>query len=56
VNDSATPQLMDDLYQGIRAGHDPAAALRGAKLKLIRSGGINRQPKYWAPFVLYSGS
>jgi len=56
VNDSATPQLMDDLYQGIHAGHDPATALRAAKLKLIRGGGINRQPKYWAPFVLYSGS
>lgn len=56
VNDSATPQLMDDLYQGIRAGHDPATALRSAKLKLIHDGGINRQPRYWAPFVLYSGS
>lgn len=56
VNDSATPQLMDDLYQGIRSGHDPATALRSAKLKLIHEGGINRQPRYWAPFVLYSGS
>jgi CHAT domain-containing protein len=57
VNDSATPQLMDDLYQGIRAGHDPAVALRDAKLKLIHHGsGIDRQPRYWAPFVLYSGS
>jgi CHAT domain-containing protein len=56
VNDSATPQLMDDLYRGIRAGNDPAAALRGAKLKLIHGSDINRQPKYWAPFVLYSGS
>ncbi|MEA2328883.1 MAG: hypothetical protein QOE68_3842 [Thermoanaerobaculia bacterium] len=56
VNDNATPQLMDDLYAGIRAGQDPATALRNAKLKLIRGGSAFRQPKYWAPFVLYSGS
>ena len=56
VNDNATPKLMDDLYAGIRAGHDPATALRDAKLKLIRGGTLYRHPKYWAPFVLYSGS
>ena len=56
VNDNATPKMMDDLYDGIRAGHDPATALRDAKLKLIRSGTVYRQPRYWAPFVLYSGS
>ena len=47
---------MDDLYGGIRAGQDPATALRNAKLKLIYSGSVFRQPRYWAPFVLYSGS
>jgi CHAT domain-containing protein len=56
VNDNATPNLMDDLYAGIRAGQDPATALRNAKLKLILGGSVFRQPKYWAPFVLYSGS
>ena len=56
VNDNATPNLMDDLYAGIRAGQDPATALRNAKLKLIHSGSVFRQPRYWAPFVLYSGS
>jgi CHAT domain-containing protein len=57
VNDIATPKLMDDLYAGIRAGQDPAAALRNAKLKLIHNRkSAFRQPKYWAPFVLYSGS
>jgi len=56
VNDNATPKMMDDLYAGIRAGHDPATSLRAAKLKLIRGGTVYRQPKYWAPFVLYSGS
>lgn len=56
VNDNATPALMDDLYSGIHAGNDPATALRAAKLKLIHGGTVFRQPKYWAPFVLYSGS
>jgi len=56
VDDNATPTLMDDLYAGIRAGQDPATALRNAKLKLINGGSAFRQPRYWAPFVLYSGS
>jgi CHAT domain-containing protein len=56
VNDNATPKLMDDLYAGIRAGRDPATALRDAKLILIHGGTVYQQPKYWAPFVLYSGS
>jgi CHAT domain-containing protein len=56
VNDNATPKMMDDLYAGIRAGQDPATSLRAAKLKLIRGGTVFRQPYYWAPFVLYSGS
>jgi len=56
VDDNATPALMDDLYTGIRRGDDPATALRVAKLKLIHSGKVYRYPKYWAPFVLYSGS
>lgn len=56
VNDNATPKLMDGLYTGIRAGRDPATALRDAKLKLIHGGTVYSQPKYWAPFVLYSGS
>jgi CHAT domain-containing protein len=55
VNDSATPRLMDTMYAGIQAGHDPATALRDAKLALIHSGRIDRHPRYWAPFVLYSG-
>lgn len=54
VNDRATPELMDRMYAQIRAGHDPATALRGAKLALVRGNTIYRQPRYWAPFVLYS--
>jgi CHAT domain-containing protein/tetratricopeptide (TPR) repeat protein len=56
VNDRATPQLMDRMYEGIRAGQDPASALRAAKLQLMRSSPIYKRPLYWAPFVLYSGS
>ena len=50
VSDQAAPRLMDAMYANIRAGKDPAAALREAKLQLIRAGG---KPFYWAPFVVY---
>jgi CHAT domain-containing protein len=56
VNDDSTPKLMDELYKGLRAGQDPATALRNAKLSLVRSAGIFRKPFYWAPFQLYAGS
>jgi len=56
VSDRATPQLMDRMYERIRAGRDPASALRDAKLQLMHSSPIYRRPLYWAPFVLYSGS
>jgi CHAT domain-containing protein len=56
VNDSATPDLMDTMYAGIRQGRDPASALRQAKLRMIRSGSLHSHPRYWAPFVLYSGA
>jgi CHAT domain-containing protein len=56
VNDSATPKLMDLMYGGIRAGRDPAVALRDAKLALVKGKGAYQMPRYWAPFVLYSGN
>jgi CHAT domain-containing protein/Tfp pilus assembly protein PilF len=55
----ATPELMDVLYRELGAGKDPAAALRSAKLSLLRSTNPNsvfRKPFYWAPFQLYAGS
>lgn len=55
VKDSATPKLMEQMYVELRAGADPAVALRNAKLALVRSQGIQRKPTYWAPFVLYTG-
>jgi CHAT domain-containing protein len=56
VNDNSTPQLMDHLYFEIGKGVPPDAALRGAKLALLHSGGVYRRPFYWAPFELYRGS
>ncbi len=56
VNDVAAPRLMDDMYAGIRAGKDPAVALREAKLQLVTGAGAHRRPQYWAPFVLYAGT
>jgi len=56
VNDDSTPKLMDELYKGLKAGQDPATALRNAKLSLVRLEGVFRKPFYWAPFQLYAGS
>jgi CHAT domain-containing protein/Tfp pilus assembly protein PilF len=56
VSDASTPQLMDHLYDELAHGRRPDAALRSAKLSLIRGGGAFRKPLYWAPFQLYSGS
>jgi CHAT domain-containing protein len=56
VNDKATPDFMDEMYAAIRAGREPADALRAAKLKMLRSNSTYRKPLYWAPFVLYSRS
>jgi CHAT domain-containing protein/Tfp pilus assembly protein PilF len=56
VNDNSTPQLMDQLYSEISRGTSPDAALRNAKLSLIRSGTVYRKPFYWAPFQIYRGS
>jgi len=55
VDDAATPKLMDEMYGHMHAGRDPATALREAKLKLVHSNGAYARPKYWAPFVIYSG-
>jgi CHAT domain-containing protein len=55
ANDASTPKLMDQLYSGMAAGKDPAAALRDAKLTLVRSKGVYSRPFYWAAFVLYQG-
>jgi CHAT domain-containing protein len=55
VQDQTTPDLMQHMYAGILSGHEPAVALRDAKLELVHSGSIRSKPSYWAPFVLYTG-
>jgi CHAT domain-containing protein len=55
VSDSATPQLMDEMYAHLTKGSSPDAALRDAKLSLLHSDGVYRRPIYWAAFQLYTG-
>ena len=55
VTDASTPQLMDTFYDELDKGASPDAALRAAKLRLLRSTGFSN-PYYWAPFQLYAGS
>jgi CHAT domain-containing protein len=55
VSDRSTPELMDALYGGLSRGEAPDAALRGAKLTLLHSGGVYQKPFYWAPFEIYRG-
>jgi CHAT domain-containing protein len=55
VNDASTATLMDHLYDGLKRGQSPDAALRSAKLSLLHSDALVRKPFYWAPFQLYIG-
>ncbi|HYC88541.1 MAG TPA: CHAT domain-containing tetratricopeptide repeat protein [Thermoanaerobaculia bacterium] len=56
VDDAASLELMETMYSAIQRGSDPADALRAAKLRLVNSETANRNPRYWAPFVLYAGN
>ncbi len=56
AEDAVTPKLMDDFYTGLKSGRNPADALRAAKIKMLRSGGMSNRPYYWASLQLYSGS
>jgi len=56
VNDSSTPQMMDQMYHSLTEGADPDQALRTAKLSMLHSQGVFRKPIYWAAFQLYTGS
>jgi CHAT domain-containing protein len=55
ATDASTEQLMDKFYDELDKGAEPDAALRAAKLSLLREGGFHH-PFYWAPFQLYAGS
>ena len=57
VSDSAAPQIMDHMYSEIAAGRSPDAALRDAKLFMLKnSQNVFRKPLYWATFQLYGGA
>jgi tetratricopeptide (TPR) repeat protein len=55
ATDASTEQLMDKFYDELNKGASPDAALRTAKLSLLRGSGFHN-PFYWAPFQLYAGS
>jgi CHAT domain-containing protein len=57
VSDSAAPQIMDRMYAELAAGQPPDAALRDAKLSMLKnSQNVFRKPLYWATFQLYGGA
>lgn len=55
VTDASTDQLMNKFYDELERGASVDAALRTAKLSLLHDGAF-RNPFYWAPFQLYTGS
>jgi CHAT domain-containing protein len=55
ASDESTPQLMDRLYEGLKAGSSPAVALHRAKLALLHGPRAFRKPFYWASFQVYAG-
>ena len=56
VEDRATAQLMDGLYERLAAGRPPSQALRDAKLNIIRKGGAAASPHAWGAFELFTVS
>ena len=56
VDDRASVELMDDFYTDLPNSKSASAALRAAKLKMVRSSGAYRRPYYWAPLQVYTGS
>jgi CHAT domain-containing protein len=56
ADDAATAELMGEFYARLASGASPAAALRLAKLKLLKSAGQYRSPYYWGAFQLFTRS
>ncbi len=54
VNDAATADLMINFYQELNQDKtiSKAQALRRAQISMIKRGGEQEKPYYWAPFVL----
>jgi len=51
VDDEATVALMRSLYRRLQQGEQPAQALRGAQLDLLKDKRLS-DPYYWAAFVM----
>ena len=51
VDDEATVALMRSLYRRLQQGEQPAQALRGAQLELLKDKRLS-DPYYWAAFVM----
>ncbi len=51
VSDAASAQFMAGFYRHLPTASG-AAALRQAKLELLRSPEVTRHPYYWAPFII----
>jgi len=51
-NDTATRILMVRFYDNLSSGLDPTAALRDAKVSLVKEGGMLARPQLWSGFVL----
>jgi CHAT domain-containing protein len=47
---------MGRAYANLASGASPSAALRAAKLEMIRGGTATAKPYYWAPFQLFVGA
>jgi len=52
VSDVSTADLMVDFYDEKLSGAGKSAALREAKLQMIRRHAEYAKPHYWAPFIL----
>ncbi|MEL6841609.1 MAG: CHAT domain-containing protein, partial [Bacteroidota bacterium] len=52
VSDEGSSQLMQGFYANLQAGQSRSAALRNAKLELMRSRPDLAEPFYWASYVL----
>lgn len=55
LDDAAAAELMKTFYDGLKSGQTPAAALRAAKLSLMKDSNHQR-PYYWATLQVYLGS
>jgi CHAT domain-containing protein len=56
VDDAAEPDLMDRFYSELGKDKSPATALHLAKLAMLHSDSVYRNPYYWASLQLYTGS